>query len=146
MLTMPIVCSAESRDGPALAALLGEVGYPATRAAAARRLDVLLRHDGSTVLVAVDDERVIGFGSLHVFPVLHEDAPRGQITALVVSQSFRNRGIGRMIVSGLEEVARANGVGRIVVATANHRADTHRFYENLGYEHIGRRYALLNPK
>ena len=30
--------------------------------------------------------------------------------------------------------------GRVTLTTANHRADAHKFYENIGYECTGRRY------
>lgn len=132
---------ARLEDAPALVPLLGELGYPADEAAARRRLETLLGRDDRAVLLAVEDGRVVGFGTVHLLPVIHEDAPRGQLTALVVAEPARGRGIGRELVRRLEGFARARGVRRFVVTTANHRARTHAFYEELGYEWTGRRYV-----
>jgi GNAT superfamily N-acetyltransferase len=132
---------AQPGDVLALAGLLGELGYPADAAAAGRRFDRLASFPDCRVLVATEDSEVIGFGTVHVFPILSEDAPRGQLTALVVTESARGRGVGRELVHAMEEFARSRGVWRIVVTTANHRAATHRFYELLGYQWTGRRYA-----
>jgi ribosomal protein S18 acetylase RimI-like enzyme len=144
--TIVVIRPAEVEDVRALVGLLDELGYPANAAAVVRRLDILFHRDDCSVLVAIDEGGVIGFGTLHIFPVIHEDAPRGQITALVVSQPCRGRGIGGELVRQLEQRAQEKGVGRIVVATANHRLEAHDFYERLGYEWTGRRYArLLDP-
>jgi ribosomal protein S18 acetylase RimI-like enzyme len=132
---------AQSGDSLALSQLLGELGYPAEAGAMQHRLEALLGRDDCAVLVAIEDEHVIGLGAVHVFPILHEDVPRGQLTALVVLEPARGRGIGRELVRQLERFARARGVQQIVVATANHRTRTHRFYEELGYQWTGRRYA-----
>lgn len=131
---------AEPEDAAAIGELLGQLGYPADPGAVRRRLAVLLARPGA-VLVAEEAGRVVGLGAVHLFPVLHEDDPRGQVTALVVAESSRGRGIGQALIGELEEVARAGGVRQVVVTTANHRAATHHFYEGLGYEWTGRRYA-----
>jgi ribosomal protein S18 acetylase RimI-like enzyme len=44
-------------------------------------------------------------------------------------------------VAELEAFARQHGCDRIIVTTANHRDGAHRFYDRLGYEFTGRRYA-----
>ena len=44
-------------------------------------------------------------------------------------------------MEGLEQEARARGGKTMVLNTAHRRSDAHAFYESLGYEHTGRRYA-----
>ena len=138
---MPEIRAAEYRDAPALVRLLAQHGYPTEAGSVERRLGLLLPRTDITVLVAEHDGAVIGVGSLHLLPILYEDVPRGQLTALVVAESARGKGVGQALVRRLEQIAWERGVRRMVVTTANHRARTHQFYERLGYEWTGRRYA-----
>jgi GNAT superfamily N-acetyltransferase len=142
---MPQVRRAGSQDAVAIAGLLAELGYPSDPVTVRRRLQPLLARDDGVVLVAEEQEEVVGIGSLYLLPLLHEDAPRAIITALVVSERARRRGAGRAIVDQLEAFARARGCRRIIVTTANHRADAHRFYETGGYAWTGRRYGKDFP-
>lgn len=137
---MLVIRPAEPRDAAAIAELLAQLGYPAEPAAVVRRLDAMLPRRDGAVLVA-EEGAVVGLGALLLFPVLHEDAPRAQLTALVVAEIARGRGVGAALVRHLEEIALQGGARKIVVTTANHRARTHLFYERLGYEWTGRRYA-----
>lgn len=138
---IPRIRAAEREDASVVAELLGQLGYPTDAVVVRRRLDTLLSRADSAVVVAEVWGDVVGLGALQLFPVLHEDVPLGQLTALVVAEPCRGRGIGQALVRHLEETARAVGAHRIVVTTANHRAPTHRFYERLGYRWTGRRYA-----
>jgi GNAT superfamily N-acetyltransferase len=128
-------------DAEPLAALLGELGYPAAADDVARRLAVLLVRDDYGVFVAGAGDRPVGLGSVHVFPAIHADRPVALITALVVADAARGGGHGARLVAALEGFAREKDCERIMVTTANHRAGAHAFYERLGYAFDGRRYA-----
>lgn len=96
---------------------------------------------GVFVLVAEEGGTVCGLATLHVIAVLHEDSPRGQLTALVISEARRREGIGRALVQHVEDLAARHGISSLVVTTANHRTEAHDFYDRLGYSWTGRRYA-----
>ena len=49
--------------------------------------------------------------------------------------------MGEVLMQALEDEARARGGKTMVLNTAHRRWDAHAFYEALGYEHTGRRYA-----
>jgi ribosomal protein S18 acetylase RimI-like enzyme len=127
---------AARHDLPELAALLGQLGYPAAPDELERRLE---RLDGD-VFVAADDEPV-GFAALQVMHVLQRDAPAGRLTALVVREDARGRGVARALVAAVEAAAREAGCDHLHVTTANHRADAHAAYRALGFEDTGRRFA-----
>jgi ribosomal protein S18 acetylase RimI-like enzyme len=93
------------------------------------------------LIVAELDGEVAGFGLLHVQNLVERDEPGCQVAALVVGERFRRRGVGELLMERLEQEARARGGNTIVLNTAHRRADAHAFYESLGYEHTGRRYA-----
>ena len=141
MRTEPHVRRAEARDAEAIAGLLGELGYPADPDSVVARLAPLLDRADMAILVAELAGDVVGLGSVFLLPVLHENGARGMITALVVSQSARRRGVGRLLVRALQAYARESGCTRIIVTTANHRADAHQFYEDVGFSWTGRRYG-----
>jgi GNAT superfamily N-acetyltransferase len=130
-------------DIPALALLLGELGYPSADAAVEGRLGRLAARGGVTVLVADDEGAPVGFATAHIVPVLHQDRPAGMLTALVVSSRQRGQGIGRRLVDAVEEWAKTQGAYRMTLASGLHREGAHLFYERLGYEHTARRYSKL---
>lgn len=135
-----LIRSAEPRDAEAMVPLLEQLGYGAEASAVRRRLEMLLRREDCAVLVAEDGNRVVGLVSLQVLALLHTDAPRAMLTALVVLDAARGRGVGRALVSKSEEEGRARGCSRVIVTSANQRANAHRFYERLGYSFTGRRF------
>lgn len=132
---------ADERDADAAAELLAELGYHSTPASVRDRIRLMVAGPGVAVFVAEESGVVRGLAAYHEMNVLHEDSPRGQLTALVVSDAARRRGVGLALVRHVEELASTHGVASIVVATANHRTEAHRFYEKVGYEWTGRRYA-----
>ena len=125
-------------DAEAIARLLGQLGYPADSAAVARRLTGL---GEDRLLVAESDGTVAGLAQLHVSPSLEYDRPAAKLAALVVDEAFRRHGVGRALVDAMENEARTRGCELLYLTTAERRADAHAFYERLGLEYTGRRYA-----
>jgi GNAT superfamily N-acetyltransferase len=115
-------------------ALLSEVlGYPATAGALAERLGRLLGRDEEVVLVAE-------VGSGHVVGWLHggerellESGRRCEILGLVVEGPHRGRGVGRRLVQAAEAWASTRGLDQMAVRSNVGRAESHPFYERLGY-------------
>ena len=136
-----IVRNATAADAPALAPLLGELGYPVAADELKSRMERMLRRDDQRVLVAERDGKALGLLALHVFPVLAYDRDLAMIMALVVTESARGLGVGRALIERAEVVARSLGASRLMVTTHVRRADAHAFYERLGFEFTGRRYV-----
>jgi ribosomal protein S18 acetylase RimI-like enzyme len=84
---------------------------------------------------------LLGAVALHIMPVLHRAGPIGRLTALVVDESARGRGIGRALVNAAEEYFRARGCALIEVTSNKKRTDAHAFYERLGYTATSFRFA-----
>jgi len=132
---------ARDDDAPAVAELLAHLGYPAPVADIPARLARLRARGDADTLVATADGRVVGLATVHARDVLHHAHPVVQLTALVVPPEMRGRGVGRTLVRAVERWAAARGADRLVLTTALHRAEAPAFYERLGFEHTGRRYA-----
>jgi GNAT superfamily N-acetyltransferase len=124
----------------AVANLLTELGYPATVEQVRQRLAI--HHPPETiVLVAAIRERLVGLASFHRIVLIHMDGFLGRVTSLVVTERERGRGIGRRLLAAVEEYAWSNGCLRIEITSGDHRPDTHRFYERVGYKLDSRRHS-----
>lgn len=134
------VRAAEPRDAEAIAALLGQLGYPVDTAAIVPRLE-RLGILGDTVAVAELDGTVVGLAHLQVSPALEHDRPAAKVGALVVDDSSRRRGVGKALVAAMEEEARSRGCGLFYLTTSEGRDDAHAFYEQIGLQQTGRRYG-----
>ena len=128
-------------DAPGVAALLGELGYPSSADQAAERIERIAADRSTWLFVAEVESELAGLGALHVQNLVERDEPGCEVAGLIVGQRFRRRGIGELLMQALEDEARRRGGKVMVLNTAHRRADAHAFYEALGYEHTGRRYA-----
>lgn len=83
------------------------------------------------------DGRVVGLVTGHVFPSIHSTRAVAWLTTLVVDESSYGMGVGRALVSAVEDWARRHGATRISVTSGEHRDKAHAFYEHVGYERTG---------
>jgi GNAT superfamily N-acetyltransferase len=132
---------ASAADSESIAILLEQLGYPAPASAIPGRLLNLRAGGRSEAFVAIRDEQVAGLATVHVQASLTRQEDIAQLTTLVVAEAARGQGLGRELVHAAEAYGRRHGCGRIVVTTANHRVGAHDFYDRLGWEWTGRRYA-----
>jgi len=119
-------------DAPAVADLIVQLGYSATVAEAADRLERLLARPDNDILVAVDDDRVVGFLHVSVSESI-EGETTGEIRGLVVNEAHRSGGIGAQLVEAAEAWVRQQGVRKIRVRSNVKRERARRFYERHGY-------------
>ncbi len=130
-------------DGPAIAPLLGELGYPTAPAEVEARLARLLSSSTDDVLVAVRAPAdVVGLLCLHRFAGIHDSHDVALIMALVIADRARRSGAGRQLVERAAAIAQERGCTRLLVTTHLRRAGAHAFYERLGFEFTGRRYVM----
>jgi N-acetylglutamate synthase-like GNAT family acetyltransferase len=132
---------ARLEDAEALAALIGQLGYPTTAEATAERLARLEASEADRVVVAELEGQVVGLASLHASLSVEHDEPAAKLSAIVIDAAHRGRGIGDALVTAMEAEARQRGCCLIFLTTAERRADAHAFYRRLGYEETGRRFA-----
>ena len=132
---------ARPSDAEALAGLVGQLGYPASAEAVARRLARLSASEADRAVVAELGGEVVGLACLHVSLSVAYDEPSAKLSAIVVDERHRRRGAGRALVRELESEARRRRCGLIFLTTAARRDDAHAFYERAGFQETGRRYA-----
>ncbi len=129
----------------AVAGLCRALGYEAPDDRVRERFGLLQRQAGHGVLVAVaGDGQAVGF--LHVFarPML-EDVPAAQIQAMAVHEAWRGKGVGGALLAAGEAWAGARGLARMVVYSAEGRADAHAFYGRCGFRSAGASQRFVKP-
>ena len=135
---------AEPSDAAAISGLVAELGYPSsTPDEIPPRLSALNASGRATALVAEVDGRVVGLLTAHTLATLHHQKPVAWITTLVVSERARGAGVGRDLVRGAEDWARAVGATRMSVTSGSQRADAHEFYRRIGYGETGLRFGKV---
>lgn len=130
------VRSATPADAAAIARLSGQLGYPVAVQSLAPRLQCLLASKDQAVFVATAAESEV-VGWIHgAEQLLVESGARCEILGLVVDESVRRGGIGRRLVQAAEQWAVARGLSEVSVRSAVARAESHPFYQQLGYERV----------
>jgi len=80
---------------------------------------------------------VCGVATGHVLHAVHSTPPVAQLTALVVLESARGRGVGQRLVATIETWARDRGAKKLSLTSGLQRVEAHAFYEKLGFERSG---------
>jgi GNAT superfamily N-acetyltransferase len=136
-------------DAPEVARLLAGLGYAWAIDEIAARITAFLDR-GERVLVAArppgrGGEPLLGVLTLHITPVLHRAGPVGRITALVVDERARGRGVGRVLVDAAQAHCVAKGCVLIEVTSNQRLTDAHAFYTRLGFAATSVRFGKALP-
>lgn len=83
-------------------------------------------------LVYEEEERLLGFISIHIQKLLHHVATIAEVQELIVNESLRGKGIGRRLFDEAKNVAKANGCLQLEVCCNQKRKASHLFYEAQG--------------
>jgi len=126
--------SARSADADAVNELLEQLGYAQNgRSTTADRLQTWADDPAGAAYVADDGGTLLGVIAVHISPFFERTGAWARITALVVSDRTRNRGVGSRLVAAAESFATDHGCARMEVTSADRRLDAHAFYRGRGY-------------
>jgi len=105
------------------------------------------RDERHPVLVAEDEDRVVGWGSLNVF---NSRSAYDHVTefSIYVARSSRGAGVGSALLDKLMEAARAIGYHKMVLAAFHWNTSGIALYERAGFRHVGvyREQGLLDGR
>ncbi|WP_193183438.1 GNAT family N-acetyltransferase [Nisaea sediminum] len=132
MRTTPSVRGLTAKDSPSVAGLTVQLGYELDPGTAASRIESVLEAEGHHAFGAFLDEKLIGY--LHCFDRPSIEKGRGLVVqALVVDETIRGTGAGRLLMAEAERLARDLGCTSVSLSSGERRAGAHAFYERLGY-------------
>lgn len=140
---LSVIRAPRASDLEAIAGLLGELGYPSSASAVEVRLAEFIKAAHLAVFVADNGHGPVGLATAYVVPAVHADHPVAVLSALVVAEGERGKGVGRQLVEAAHAWARDRHAYRITVSSGLAREGAHAFYERLGYVHTSRRYSRL---
>jgi GNAT superfamily N-acetyltransferase len=130
---------ARLEDAPAIGRLAGQLNYPSTAEQVVRRLRRLEGDAEHMVYLAELADglagAVIGWVHVHERHLVESDT-QAEIMGLVVEESYRGLGAGRLLMQAAEQWARSRGCGLVVLRSNVIRGRAHAFYEKLGYENF----------
>jgi GNAT superfamily N-acetyltransferase len=130
------ISTARRGDAVRIAELSGQLGYPTTKRQMAKRLSLVLGDKRGACFVA--RKRLGGelVGWVHVSTIaLLEVERRAEINGLVVDETIRSRGAGRLLLKTAEKWAKRLGCKGMSVRSNVIRERAHAFYLKNGYEH-----------
>ncbi len=133
---------ATERDIPSLPRLISELGYTTTEEEIKTQFE-LINGTAQKIFVADKDGTIVGLMNFFPLDLLFGLGKLGRITALVVTENQRGQGIGKLLVSYAEELARKTGCTRLELTTNNRRIEAHQFYEHLGFEINSKRFVKI---
>jgi ribosomal protein S18 acetylase RimI-like enzyme len=88
---------------------------------------------GKAILIgAFENDKLIGF--LWAYQRIFLEECRIYINSLIISDTYRGKGIGKLLVNELEKKARALKIPAIDVSTATFKKNTIKFYTDIGFE------------
>lgn len=120
-------------DAAAVAALSGQLGYPAGEEAIRRRWAAVDGEpDHALFVTETADGRVVGWVHVHERRLMLADG-MAEVLGLVVDEGERGTGVGRRLVDEAERWSLARGCGSMRISSNVVRREAHAFYQKLGY-------------
>lgn len=132
MLTIRVI---QRDDLPALAELLGQLGYTISLKTLIERVELICAGSESTLLVAANNDHIVGCVQAMIDRRLAEGS-YGEVVSLVVDQAERGKGTGRKLVEGAEAWVLNKGYKRMRVRSNAMRDKAHHFFEKLGFSEL----------
>lgn len=134
---------ADSRDLPALTALLGELfaqerDFAPDPEKQLRALRLILAHpDRGRLFVLRESGRAIGMANALFTISTAEGGPVVLLEDVIVAARYRGRGLGQQLVARVLRWAEQEGFHRVTLLTDPDNAPARRLYERLGFDRSG---------
>ncbi|MDQ0188187.1 GNAT family N-acetyltransferase [Cytobacillus sp. FSL W7-1323] len=127
---------ATSNDIKELASLMEQLGYQTSIEQMRVRFNNIEATTNHYTLVAIYKEKIVGMVGFHTGVLYNKDGIYARVIAFVVDSKFRNKGIGRRLLTEAESIAINSGADGIGLNSGNRteRDNAHQFYKNMGYE------------
>ena len=134
-----LIRSARPADLEALVGLLRllfsiEADFAFDPARQRQGLAMLLAHDGAVVLVAEAAGEVVGMCSGQLTISTAEGGFALLVEDMVVAEAWQGRGLGRELLTALEQWAAARKIGRLQLLADRNNTAALEFYRKLGWQ------------
>ena len=111
------------------------LGYDVDVENVKRQIEKLTNYKKQHIIIGYEDQhtrKIIGFVHAQMYESFYSDLGLN-ILGLAVNPDFQGKGIGKKLMSKLENYAVDNNICFIRLNSAMKREDAHNFYEHIGY-------------
>ncbi len=120
--------------------LLLELGHENDVKSLSWRISAIEGTPRERVVVAEVDGKVAGLAAANVYRYFHTEGLVCRVTALVVGNHFRKKGIGHALVAWAERWAIEQGCDRVEITARHEKGEALTFLLKQGYEDRSRRF------
>jgi len=110
-----------------------EMGYDYPLEDTKLSIEKLLGRKSDKIFVAVQDGTVVGYAHANDYDLLYMPHMKN-IMGIAVASAFRRRGIGKLLLTAVEEWAKATGAVGVRLVSGAARIGAHEFYSSCGYD------------
>ena len=112
-------------------------GHPSSSEKMRSGVQEILNHADHRVYLIQNEERITGW--IHGVYLIHmESGAFVEITGLVVDQTFRRMGMGKILVEKIIEWSRSMNCKKVRVRSNILREEAHPFYTGIGFKEVKR--------
>lgn len=132
------VREATANDAPEIHALANELAGVVGDASpdpdsVKARLRELLKAPAAEVFVAEGEDGIMGVVSLWIKPDLAHGDTVVEVPMLAVSEKARRNGVGKLLMTTVQEIAAENGADLIELVATRENVAAREFYQSLGF-------------
>ena len=128
-----IIRSASYKDVDQILNLMCELGYPSKQDVIMKNIAEYKSLEGYEVLVAEEQDEILGCISLYVMKLFHTAGYAGRITSLVVSSEKRGKGTGKALVNAADHYFQSKGCIKAEITSGDQRKEAHLLYQSEGF-------------
>ena len=111
------------------------LGYDVDLDIVKKQIRRLTNDNKHNIIIGFENEqtrKIIGFVHAELYESLYMDTGLN-ILGLAVDSNFQGQGIGKKLMSAIEDYALENSISYIRLNSNVRRIDAHKFYESIGY-------------
>jgi len=112
-----------------------ELGYDVNLDIVKKQIRKLTNDNKHHIIIGFENKqtsKIIGFVHAELYESLYMDTGLN-ILGLAVDSNFQGQGIGKKLMSSIEDYALKNNISYIRLNSNVRRIDAHKFYESIGY-------------
>lgn len=112
-----------------------ELGYDVDLDIVKKQIEKLTNDNKHNVIIGFENEqtrKIVGFVHAELYESLYMDTGLN-ILGLAVDSNFQGQGIGKKLMSAIENYALKNNISFIRLNSNVRRVEAHKFYESIGY-------------
>jgi GNAT superfamily N-acetyltransferase len=132
------------QDAQAINSLSQKLGYEISIEDTQSCIQQILQRNDDISLVATIENNIVGW--IHAFKAYRiETKPFIEIGGLVVDETHRGKGIGKLLVNEIKNWCIANNIYDLRVRCNTKRKDSHQFYRQIGFTEMKEQKVFKYP-